>query len=76
MGSDEGFRLAPALVPGARAPLGPGTGGPAGGPSAGLVLMPIYNREISSRPMMLPPFVIRLANPSALVSYPSFPATD
>jgi hypothetical protein len=72
MGTDEGFKLAPALVPGVRAPLWSG----AGGPSTGLVLMPIYNREISSRGMTLPPFVIRLNNPSSLVSYPSFPATD
>ncbi len=72
MGGDEGFKLAPALVPGARAPMG----STAGVSSTGLVLMPIYNREISSRPMMLPPFVIRLPNPSTLVSYPSFPATD
>jgi hypothetical protein len=76
MGTDEGFKLAPALVAGVRAPLGPGTGGPAGRPYTGLVLMPIYNRKTSSRPMTLPPFVIRLPNPSSLVSYPSFPATD
>jgi len=76
MGGDEGFKLAPALVPGVRAPVGPGTGGLAGGSSTGLVLMPIYNREISSRPMMLPPFVIRLPLQSSLAAYPYFPATD
>jgi hypothetical protein len=76
MGGDEGFKLAPALVPGVRAAVGPGTGGPAGEPSTGLVLMPIYNREISSRPMMLPPFVIRLPQQSSLVAYHYLPATD
>jgi hypothetical protein len=76
MSTDEGFKLAPALVPGVRAPLGLGTGGPAGGPSAGLVLMPIYNREVSSRGLMLPPFVIRLPHQSSLAAYPYFPATD
>lgn len=76
MGSDESFKLAPAIVSGTGASYGvvPGAQNPRS-PYA-LVLMPIYNRKSSSRPMMLPPFVVRLTHPSSLVRYPTFPETE
>ena len=80
MGANEGFKLAPALVSGTGVPHGFGPEAPGGLPGSrppnALVLMPIYNRKTSSRPMMLPPFEIRLTPPSSLVRYPMFPETD
>jgi hypothetical protein len=76
MGSDESFKLAPALVSGTGAPYGVSPGSQDLRSPYALVLMPIYNRKTSSRPMMLPPFVIRLTHPSSLVRYPAFPESD
>jgi hypothetical protein len=80
MGANEGFKLAPALVSGTGAPHGFGPeapGGVAGSRSPhALVLMPIYGQKTSSRPMMLPPFEIRLTHPASLVRYPTFPVID
>lgn len=76
MGAEKHFRLAPALVSGIGAPDGPGGGAPGNRSPYALALTPIYNRKTSSRPMMLPPFVIRPTHPSSLVRYPFFPVTD
>jgi hypothetical protein len=80
MGSDESFKLAPALVSATGAPYGFGPEAFGGTlvdrPPHALVLIPIYNRKTSSRPMMLPPFEIRLTHPAGLVRYPTFPETD
>jgi hypothetical protein len=76
MGSDESFKLAPAIVSGTGAPYGMGPGAQNLRSPYALVLMPIYSRKTSSRPMMLPPFVIRLTHPSSLVRYPTFPETE
>jgi hypothetical protein len=76
MGSDESFKLAPAIVSGTGAPYGVSPGAQDLRSPYALVLMPIYNRKTSSRPMMLPPFVIRLTHPSSLVRYPTFPETE
>jgi hypothetical protein len=76
MGADEVFKMAPALVSGTGAPLGLSSGAPDFRTPHALVLMPIYNRKTSSRPMMLPPFEIRLTRPASLVRYPTFPVID
>ena len=80
MGADEVFKVAPALVSGTGAPNGFGLEAPGGVPGNrpphALVLMPIYNRKTSSRPMRLPPFEIRLTHPASLVRYPTFPVID
>jgi hypothetical protein len=76
MGSDESFKLAPAIVSGTGAPYGVSPVAQDLRSPYALVLMPIYNRKTSSRPMMLPPFVIRLTHPSSLVRYPTFPETE
>lgn len=80
MATKQGFKLAPALVtgPGARSGFGPeGFGGiPGNRPPNALALTPDYSLKTSSRPMMVPPFVIRVTHPSSLVRYPAFPVTD
>jgi len=76
MGSDESFKLAPALVSGASVSYGVSPGARDPRSPYALVLMPIYNRKTSSRPMMLPPFEIRLTHPASLVRYPTFPVID
>jgi len=76
MGADQGFKMAPALVSGTGAPYGVSPGAQDIRLPHALALMPIYNRKTSSRPMTLPPFVIRLTRPSSLVRYPMFPETD
>jgi hypothetical protein len=78
MGSSHGFRLAPALVSGTGAPhgFGPTPGGPGNRSPYALALAPIYGLKTSSRPMMLPPFEIRVTHPASVVKYPSFPVTD
>lgn len=80
MGDNPGFKLKPALVagPGVHHGLGPEGFGSShtNHPPHALALSPIYNLEASSKPMTLPPFEIRLTNPSSLVKYPFFPATD
>lgn len=76
MGSDESFKLAPALVSGTGVPCGVSPGAQDTKSPYALVLLPIYDRKTSSRPMMLPPFVIRLSHPSSLVRYPTFPETE
>ncbi|MDM8000003.1 MAG: hypothetical protein QUS33_08395 [Dehalococcoidia bacterium] len=80
MATYRGIRMAPALVtgPGARPSFGAESLGstPGSGPPHALALMPVYNLKRSSRPMMYPPFVVRLVHPSSLVRYPIFPATD
>ncbi|MBN2099767.1 MAG: hypothetical protein JW753_09240 [Dehalococcoidia bacterium] len=76
MGSDQVFKMAPALVLGTGAPLGLNSGAPNFRPPHALELTAIYNRKRSSRPMALPPFVIRLTDPASLVRYPTFPVED
>ena len=76
MGSDESFKLAPALVSGTGAPYGVTPGAPDPRSPYALVLMPICNRKTSSRPMRFPPFEIRLTHPSSLVRYPTFLETE
>lgn len=80
MGRDVNFKIAPALVSRTGAPheLSPGPliGAQERRLPTPLVLMPIFNQKTSSRPLSLPPFVIRLPNPSSLVSYPHFPSSD
>jgi hypothetical protein len=76
MGSDESFKLAPAIVSGTGVSYGVGLGAQNLRSPYALVLMPIYNRKTSSRPMMLPPFVVRLTHPSSVVRYPTFPETE
>ncbi len=80
MASNRVFMMAPALVngPGAHhslVPEGLGTG-PGNKPSHALAMAPDFSRKRSSRPMMLPPFVVRLTHPASLVTYPTFPVTD
>ena len=80
MAKNQGCKLAPALVTGTGARLGFGPEGfggtPGNRPPHALALTPDYTLKVSSRPMMLPPFVIRVTHPSSLVKYPSFPVTD
>jgi hypothetical protein len=76
MGSDQVFKLAPALVSRTGAPLGLSSGAPNSRPPHALELTAIYNRKRSSRPMTLPPFVIRLTDPASLVRYPTFLVED
>ena len=78
MGTYGHFRLAPAVPSGTRAPHGFGQtlGGSGNRSPYALALAPLYGLKTSSRPMVLPPFEIRLTHPASLVKYPSFPVTD
>lgn len=76
MGANKGFKMAPAQVSGAGARPGFGPeafGAPGNRPPHALALSPDYSLKRSSRPMMFPPFVVRLTHPSGLVRYPAFP---